>query len=469
MFKRMLQWLRRILTAGRANGEGALPDIILSAEMESAIARWADEYEGRPHWAGKDTKTLGLCASIAKELARLVTMEAEIQISGGHLAEYLQQQLLQVIDAMPNYVELGLALGGIVFKPYVSGDHIVVDAVQGDAFYPTAFDSSGRMTGAVFIDQYRRQNAIYTRVEQHTFQGSTHTVSNYAFVSSNPDSLGKPVELSVLPEWSDLRPNTVFRDVDRPLFGYFKTPFANRIDRNSPLGVSIYADAEQLLRDADEQYTRYLWEYEGGEFAVYAAEESLRPTEDGAPKMPKHQRRILRVLPVRDPDFYKEFAPELRDEAYKRGLNSILQRIEFSCGLAYGTLSDPQVVEKTAEEIRASKQRSYSTIKGVQKAVEVAIIDLVYAVDHIAAEYGLLDSVVRDNYELVFDWDDSIVNDPAERKQMFWQYVSAGKYPMWKYLVEFEGYGEEDAKALSDLPELSNPFGFEGGGSSAST
>ena len=52
-------------------------------------------------------------------------------------------------------------------------------------------------------------------------------------------------------------------------------------------------------------------------------------------------------------------------------------------------------------------------------------------------------------YELAFDWDDSIVNDPAARKQQFWQYVEAGRFPFDRYLVEFEGYSEEEAAQIT--------------------
>ena len=54
--------------------------------------------------------------------------------------------------------------------------------------------------------------------------------------------------------------------------------------------------------------------------------------------------------------------------AFSNGYNRIVQKIEFNCGLAYGTLSDPQVVDKTAEEIISSKQRSYATVKAIQNS-----------------------------------------------------------------------------------------------------
>ena len=77
MFERMLKWLRRMLTSlfGEDRGSDSA-DIIISGKMESAIARWAAEYEGKPPWAGKQIKSIGLPAGITAEAARMVTMEA---------------------------------------------------------------------------------------------------------------------------------------------------------------------------------------------------------------------------------------------------------------------------------------------------------------------------------------------------------------------------------------------------------
>lgn len=459
MFERMLKWLRRMLTSLFGEDRGSSADIIISSKMEGAIARWAGEYEGRPPWAGKQIKSIGLPAGIAAEVARMVTMEADLTVAGSARAEYLNRQLNPFRDTLENNVELAAALGGIIFKPYVCDDQIVIDAVQGDCFYPTSFDTSNRMTGAIFVDQIVRRNTVYTRLEHHEYVAGTHVVQNKAFSSSSTMELGKEVSLKSVPEWVQIAPEVSFAEVDQPLFGYLKMPFANRIDRHSPLGVSIFAGAEDLIQNADEQYSRYLWEFEGGELAIDAAADYLQTGPDEKQILPKGKQRLFRAHNAKDANFYSVFAPTLRDESIKRGFNAILQRIEFACGLAYGTLSDPQTVDKTAEEVRASKQRSYSTIKSVQRAVEAAIDDLVYAMDQLANAYHLAPS---GGYEVTCDWDDSIVNDPAARKQLFWQYVQAGKFPMWRYLAEFEGYAETDAKEIADETG-SNAFGFEAG------
>ena len=70
------------------------------------------------------------------------------------------------------------------------------------------------------------------------------------------------------------------------------------------------------------------------------------------------------------------------------GFNNQLKLVEFNCNLAYGTLSDPQSVDKTATEIKTSKQRSYVMVSDTQMALQDALEDLVYAMSFWSALYG---------------------------------------------------------------------------------
>lgn len=468
MFEKMLKWLRDMLNH-MFDGKNTGMDVVVSDRMSSAIETWAKMYEGEELVKDKvATPCLGLAAAISAEFARLVTMEAEISVTGSARATFLQKQLPPFLDELRKYVEFGCALGGIVFKPYVSAESIIIDAVQGDCFFPTAFDTSGRLTGGIFTEQLKRKSTIFTRVERHNFSAGVHTIENKAFSSNTSYTLGKEIALAEVPEWAQITPQASISNVDRPLFAHFKVALANRVDRHSPLGVSVYAPAVRTIRDADEQYGRFLWEFEGGQLAVDLDEELFKhDPATGNAKMPKTQERLFRrhapySKPAGGQTFYELFSPELRDASLKNGLNTILQKIEFQCGLAYGSISDPQVIEKTAEEIRSSKQRSYSTVKDLQKSLQNAMDDLLYAMDALATLYQLAPAGA---YKVAYDWDDSILSDPEQRKQMFWQYVTAGKFPFWRYLMEFEGYTEEEAKVIEaeSMLSVSNPFGFDEG------
>ena len=446
MFEKLLKWLRGLLNQMFDDAVGS-PDIVISSKMENALPLWVAIYECGGPWCSEKKNIHSLCLgpAIAQEFSRLVTMESEITCTGSARADWLMQQARPFLDALPATVETACALGGCAFKPYVQGDRIVVDVVQEDCFFPTTFDTSGHMTGAIFTEQIKRRNAIYTRLEHHEFKDGTETITNKAFVSATSAQLGREIPLTEVPEWADISPDARIDNLTRPLFAYFRVPTANRVDRHSPLGASVYALAVDTIRDADVQYGSLLWEYRGGELAIDVDAAAIRQDPDGTLRMEERDRRLYRHLLNGNPNMWNAFAPALRDASYLNGLDAILRSIEFQCGLAYGTISNPQSVEKTAEEVRASKQRSYATVHLIQEALQDSIEALFYAMDVYATMYGLAPA---GGYDLAFDWDDSIVNDPAERKAQFWQYVEAGRFPFARYLVEFEGYTEDEAAQI---------------------
>lgn len=446
MFQKLLKWLRsqlNLLFGGALGGT----EIQVSSRMENALPLWVAIYEGGGPWCGgKDgPHSLQLGAAIARELARMATMESEITCTGSARADWLQAQAAPFLEQLPGAVELGCALGGVVFKPYVSGDGLAIDVVQADCFFPTTFDTSRRMTGAIFSEQIKRGGTIYTRFEHHEYKDGAETIQNRAFASTSTESLGREISLSAVPEWADLAPEATVTGIRQPLFAYFRMPDANRVDRHSPLGASCYALAVDTIRDADTQFGSLLWEFQGGELALDVDAAAIRQTEDGKLELSKRDRRLFRHVSNGDPTLFEVFAPSLRDESYRRGLDAILKRIEFQCGLAYGTLSDPQNVDKTAEEVRSSQKRSYTTVHLIQGALQHALEDLFYAMDVWATMYNLAPA---GTYTLACDWDDSLLNDPDARKQQFWQYVEAGRFPFARYLVEFEGYTEDEAAQI---------------------
>lgn len=450
MFEKLLQWLRSRLDT--LFGGAAGREIALSGKMENALSLWVQMYEKGGPWCSPESglHSLGIAGAVAGEFARLVTMELAVTVTGSQRAAYLNTQLQAFLSGLAPRVELACALGGIVFKPYVSSGRLVVDVTQADCFFPTTFDTTGRLTGAIFSEQIKRKNGICTRLERHEFTAGTETVENKAFFSATTASLGQEVPLTDVPEWADIAPTATIRGVERPLFAYFRIPLANREDRHSPLGMSVFAPAAATIRDADEQYGRLLWEYEGGELAIDVDAAAIRQNPDGSVAMPKREQRLFRAQVNGSigagGTLYQAYAPALRDESYRKGLDAMLKRIEFQCGLAYGTLSDPQSVEKTAEEVRASKQRSYAAVKAIQAALQSALDDLLYAMDTCATLYRLAPPGA---YQAAYDWDDSILNDPAQRKAMYWDYVQAGKFPFARYLVEFEGYSEAEAAQVT--------------------
>ena len=142
-------------------------------------------------------------------------------------------------------------------------------------------------------------------------------------------------------------------------------------------------------------------------------------------------------------ELIKVHAPQLRDANYASGFNNILKRIEFECGLSYGDLSDPQQVEKTAEEIKSSKQRKFDTVSAIQDSMNNVLEDLAYAINVMAIGLGKSNSM---DCVVETDWGDSILTDSEKQRNIDLQEVNAGLMPEWKYKVKWQGMSEEEAK-----------------------
>ena len=138
--------------------------------------------------------------------------------------------------------------------------------------------------------------------------------------------------------------------------------------------------------------------------------------------------------------FFKEFSPELRDQNLINGLENYFRQIEFVVGLAFGDLSNPQSVDKTATEVKASKNRKYNRVKAIQDNLRDCLEDFVRG---LAFHEGMLHS----GYEFICSFKDSILTDEETDRQLMLNEIAAGIRSHWEYRVRFLGEDEETAKA----------------------
>ena len=299
------------------------------------------------------------------------------------------------------------------------------------------------MTSCVFSDTKVIGRDFYTRLEYHALTDNGYVVTNAAYKSATKDVLGSPVLLSSIPAWADLEPEATITGIDRPLFAYFKFPLANNIDPTSPLGVSAYSRATDLIEQADIQWSNILDEFETGKRALYVDALAFGKDANGKPILPnKHLYRTLQGgSQLGQDDLFKEWTPTLREANFINGLEAILRKIEFTCGIAYGTLSNPDSVALTATEIKSSKQRTYATITDTQKALEETLEQLLYAMD-VWVTLGNL--APRGTYTAIYSFDDSIV---ADHDTQFAQDMQVLDRVMSKVEFRMRNYGEDEATA----------------------
>ena len=200
--------------------------------------------------------------------------------------------------------------GKLSYNPNLPVAEIEFDFVQADRFFPLSFDANGKVLEAAFIQTKvdKAKERVYIRLEYHKLEKRKVTVQNLAFESTDMSlannnniktatNLGKQIKLTEVEEWASLQPTTVIENVDRLLFAYFRMPEANTVDPYSPLGVSGYSRVTNLIKDADMQYSRLLWEFEGGELAIDASIDAVKSVGNDF-KMPHLSKRLFRGLDI---------------------------------------------------------------------------------------------------------------------------------------------------------------------------
>lgn len=421
--------------------------IYSSPEMNVNMLRWLDLYSDNFEYGNERIKNIGLPLAISSEFARLAMTEFSCSLANPSADRDFQL----FADKLNNAVEIGCAVGGLIFKPYVSNNRIYTDIVKQSDFFPVKYNSYG-ITAAVLPEQITDGTRIYTRLEYHDYSEytGTHSVFNKCYCSSDISSLGSECSLKSVPQWSELKENHIFYNVPSPLFSFFRTPFSNHIDFSSPLGISVFSNAVDLIKQADEHWERILWEFESSERAIDATEDIFR-MKDGKPQLPKGRERMFRTYDIMSSadsrPFIETFSPEIRDSSLFNGFNRILQRIEFNCGLAYGTISDISNVEKTAEEIKTSKQRSYANISMIQQNLKSAL-------ENLAASYGYLLSC---DSSLACTFGDSVLEDTEKEFQRRLQMVTAGILSKEQFISWYFGCSADEA--VKYLPQTADLFG----------
>lgn len=457
MFEKIMDWLKgafNMFTKDTLKNKLGI-EAAISSEMVSALDVWSRMYQNEADWLNDNVKSMNLPASVAGELANLTTIELSVTVEGdGKRAEYMQAQIDKVLPKLRAMIEFGNAKGGLMMKPFQNGKSIDVDYVQADQFLPVAFDVNGNITACVFIDRRTIGNTFYTRLEWHEFNSSASQVviKNLAYKSTNASEIGRQVELGAYDAWAGLQPIATINNVTAPLYGYYRFPMANNIDPQSPFGVSCYSRAVDLIQQADELWSNLLWEFDSGKRAIFADVLAFDRDDEGRAILP--DKRLYRALAnstnsIGEDGFFHEFSPEFREASILSGLDAVLKKIEYNCGLAYGTISDPQVESKTATEIKISRQRTYATIKSMQNALEDALDQVIYAMDIWATLYKLAPA---GKYSIVYEFDDSIVVDKEIQFMQDMRLVQAGLIS--KVEFRMRNFGENEEVARQKLAEV---------------
>lgn len=444
-------------------------ETIESDVMKAALDDWVNIYQGKPPWVDlndNDIESFNFAKKLCNETARLTTLALGVTVEGSARADWINSFMESYIARMKNEeCEKACAFGYIILKPNGKG----IDYVMPWDFCPT-HQEDGKVDGGIFFDHYHEPGDkwYYTRLEWQRFEDVSEDVrifriTNKTYKSTGTNGIGQECSMSET-VWAKLQEDAAYQNIEQPLFSIFKMPLSNNIDMSSPLGVSVFSNAQKELKSLDIAWTRLEDEIFDSQKITFLGDmlidEPGRPVRSrfspggAVDKQGKALPRHVRILPgSTEGDEYHEINPAMQTADRLSGIDHFLNLAGVKCGYSTGQfVLNGRTGHVTATQVEADDRETIQYIKQIRDSFQSATDGLIYALDKYADIYSLSPVGV---YEVNYDFGDITYNWEEDRAR-HWQYVTLGKYPLWLYYVKFEGMSEEDAKAVATEAKTEN-------------
>ena len=411
---------------------------LVTPEMREAEDLWMQIWMGTPPWANDQDRTINFAKAVTGEAARLATMGVSVELSGSARADWLQERLNEeLIPFLRDMVDVGCAAGMFLLKPTPDS----IGLYTPPEFTITAVDNRKRVIGVVLYDTKATPDYYYVKAEYHRYEGTHYVVSNRAFRLAKGKTSASRVNLDEVPDWVGILPDAVLDDT-APLFAVCTMPDANNID-GSACGMSIYANALPELRGLDVAWSAMVDEIQDSRSIALVDDRLLREPgrKNVSVRLPRY---VQNVAGSAAESFYQEIDRKLKTGERQTGINMLLQSLSTKCGFSEGYFSyNEKQGLATATQVEADDRRTIQRIKDIRDRIQAAVDDLIQALNDYADIYDL---APYGTYTVAYNFGD-ITYSYEEDRQNTKSLCQLGVLPWWMYLVRFEGFSEDDAKA----------------------
>ena len=417
-----------------------------SAAMQSATKLWWNAFQRilPQEPTHKNFRPLPLAYVSSAYLAQLVTGEIKYQLADERLNYYSEKNLLPNLDRI---TQLTLVGGYTVIKPYMTATgEVFYDFGTSRDFLPIALDENGHITEGIFFERIKYRGTIYERREHHCFENGIHAVTNTVWECGK----NRKLELKEIPRWAALLPQGEIPS-DIPMIVTFRTPYANNIDLDSELPISMFANSLDTLHEIDAAHSEYLAEFRKMSAKVFGDELVLRgqkgiPDDYFVKTMGDGRNSIEHQIMT--------YAPQIREAEHKAAINTELRFYEVQIGVSSGTFTfDNQKGLVTATQVLSEDRTTYNTVCQLQRQLRPVLESLAKVTANLAKFYGF---EVKDGNPGI-EFGDSVFEDTGTEFNRLMALQQAGLIKPEYILRWYFGVSEEAAREM--MPLMSHMFG----------
>lgn len=345
-------------------------------------------------------KSLSMAKRVCEDWADLLLNEkVEITLSSANA-----QKAIDRVFEKNNFkvsanrlVETAFALGTGAFVEHKTKDGVLIDYVKADMIYPLSF-SNGQISECAFASRMMIYGEMHTYLNIHVLDDGEYVVINKLICERTKKSVPLPGGIA----------EVFYTKSTIPFFQIITPNVANNIALDSPLGISIFANAIDVLEGIDLVYDSYQNEYRLGKKRIVV------PLSMAKIEM-EQQGEILPVFDDNDTEFYafsgadpdnfsiNEINMEIRADAHEVGLQRNIDLLSDLCGFGSGKYNYQTGKIKTATQIVSEQSDMFRNLKKHELLLEQAIKDLVRAILYLLGE--------EIDTEIYVNFDDSIIED----------------------------------------------------------
>lgn len=403
--------------------------------------------------------SLGMGKKLCEDWANLLMNEkVQITLEGQREQEFVDRILTENnFTVRANEMqEMKSALGTVAYIPRVIGQEvsesgeivpgnasgIAIDYVTIENIYPLAW-SNGYISECAFSSVVTRGGKDYAYLQIHK-KGADglYIIENRIYRYDN--ELLSDEQLTNVAGFERIPP-VVHTGSDRRQFVIDRPNIANNYNYLLPTGISVYANAIDVMQGVDIAYDSYVNEFVLGKKRIMV-KPSASKYLDGEPVFDPSDV-VFYVLPedVSDSAVITPIDMALRTAEHNTGIQDQLNILSSKCGFGetYYRFDGGSVA--TATQVISENSTLFRTIKKHEIILEQVLDELcriILRLGNAAMGLGL-----NENVEISIDFDDSIIEDDTTNFSRDMQMLSAGIMNDWEFRMRWMNEDEETAKA----------------------
>jgi A118 family predicted phage portal protein len=430
---------------------------------EENIRYWESIFRGNPDWLEegyvdlsgvartRTRRSMKAAKMITQKLSTLVYSELPEIVMDAGIEKVFEDN--NFMETLVKKSERQFALGGQAIKLYVVDGEIKVDFVPAQRFIPVSWDNKG-IHEADFIEPKTVDKKDLIRVESHRWENGEYVITNKVYLQQ-----GETLTERQLHEFEEgLQEEVRISGLTYPLFAYIQNPGENNLDPDSPLGVSMYANADDTLESLDVAFDSLQNEIELGRRRIIVPSSAVRKeyvTEGGELKKMMYfdpSDRVYQAFDMGDAENAKihDNSVPMRIQELRDAIQTNLDILSVQVGFDPGSLSfDGSAGLKTATEVISDKSETFKTKKAYENYIGKALIDLMNSIRELSKMPGIELQGITD-IEYTINWNDSIIEDSNARLDRIIKEKDAGLLSTAQALEEYKGVSAQEALKLAE-------------------